>query len=86
MVVRSGREMPLVLYDDEWNLRAVLPYLKDGYRLPLHSGLTEHKIPCKKVILFGNAAEYSVNYPDAEKVFVSPPEFFELPEDAKKID
>ena len=86
MVVKSGREMPLVLYDDEWNLRAVLPYLKDGYRLPLHSGLTEHKIPCKKVILFGNAAEYSVNYPDAEKVFVSPPEFFELPEDAKKID
>ena len=86
MVRKSGREMPLVLYDEEWNPRSILPYLKDGYRLPLHSGLTEHKIPCKKVILFGNAAEYSVNYPDAEKVFVSPPEFFELPEGAKKID
>ena len=86
MVVKSSREMPLVLYDDEWNLRAVLPYLKDGYRLPLSSGKPKCHIQSQSVWFFGNAAEYSTSYPAAKKVFVSPPEFFELPRGAEKIE
>ena len=65
---------------------SVLPYLKDGYFLPLRSG----KVKCPHVVrtvwFFGQAAEYAPDYPDAEKTFVSPPEFFELPEGAKKIE
>ncbi len=76
MVVKSGRKMPLVLYDDEWNLRAVLPYLKDGYFLPLRSGKIQSPRKVKAVWFFGQAAEYSADYPDEEKRFVSPPEFF----------
>ena len=86
MVRKSGRAMPLVLYDDEWNPRSVLSYLKDGYRLPLSSGKPKCHIQSQSVWFFGNAAEYSTSYPAAKKVFVSPPEFFELPDGAEKIE
>ena len=86
MVRKSGREMPLVLYDDEWNPRSVLPYLKDGYFLPLRSGKVKCHQAVRTVWFFGQAAEYAPDYPDAEKTFVSPPEFFELPEGAKRME
>ena len=86
MVRKSGRKMPLVLYDDEWNLRSVLPYLKDGYFLPLRSGKIKRTQAVRTVWFFGQAAEYAPDYPDAEKTFVSPPEFFELPAGAKRIE
>ena len=86
MVRKYGREMPLVLYDDEWNLRSVLPYLKDGYFLPLRSGKIQSPRKVKAVWFFGQAAEYAPDYPEAEKVFVSPPEFFELPEGTTVIE
>ena len=86
MVRKSGREMPLVLYDDEWNLRSVLPYLKDGYFLPLRSGKVKCPQAVRTVWFFGQAAEYAPDYPDAEKTFVSPPEFFELPAGAKRME
>ncbi|MBR4663934.1 MAG: hypothetical protein IKO93_08670 [Lentisphaeria bacterium] len=86
MVRKSGREMPLVLYDDEWNPRSVLPYLKDGYFLPLRSGKIKRTQAVKTVWFFGQAAEYAPDYPDAEKTFVSPPEFFELLAGAKRIE
>ena len=86
MVRKSGREMPLVLYDDEWNPRSVLPYLKDGYFLPLRSGKVKCPQTVRTVWFFGQAAEYAPDYPDAEKIFVSPPEFFELPTGAKRME
>jgi len=86
MVVKSGREMPLVLYDEEWSPRSILPYLKDGYFLPLHSGIVKCPQAARTVWFFGQAAEYAQDYPDAEKIFVSPPEFFELPAGAKLME
>lgn len=86
MVRKSGREMPLVLYDDEWNPRSVLPCLKDGYFLPLRSGKVKCPQAVRTVWFFGQAAEYAPDYPDAEKIFVSPPEFFELPAGAKLME
>ena len=86
MVRKSGREMPLVLYDEEWNPRSVLPYLKDGYFLPLRSGNVKCHQSVRTVWFFGQAAEYAPDYPDVEKTFVSPPEFFELPAGAKRIE
>ena len=56
-IVKNGTDMPLVLYDDSWTLKNILPFFRDGYRIPLHPG--KHSAPTETVWLFGNAADYA---------------------------
>ncbi|MDD4181842.1 MAG: hypothetical protein PHE87_09440, partial [Victivallaceae bacterium] len=83
LVIKHGINMPLVLYGTEWQIKTILPFLKSGYVLPLHSG--KHIYNAETVWLFGNAAEYANEYQSARLIFVSPPEFFEFPPNTEKI-
>ena len=82
-IVYSSSDAPLVLYDEEWNLKSLLPYCKDGYQIPLQPGLV--KIKTEKIILFGNAAEYAPEFPESKITYINPPEFFEPVTNTQKI-
>lgn len=82
-VIMPGEDMPLVLYDEEWRLKTVLPFLEDGYILPLQPG--NHQYPAEQIYFFGNAAEWAGQFPDARLIFVFPPEFIEYPANTEKI-
>ena len=82
-IVYTSPDAPLVLYDEEWNLKSLLPYCKDGYQIPLQPGLV--KIKTEKVILFGNAAEYASEFPESKITYVNPPDFFEPVVNTQKI-
>ena len=82
-IVYTSPDAPLVLYDEEWNLKSLLPYCKDGYQIPLQPGLV--KIKTEKVILFGNAAEYAPEFPESKITYVNPPDFFEPVANTEKI-
>ena len=82
-IVYTSPEAPLVLYDEEWNLKSLLPYCKDGYQIPLQPGLI--KINAEKIILFGNAAEYAPEFPESKIIYVNPPDFFEPVTNTEKI-
>lgn len=82
-VMKQGEDMPLVLYDEEWRLKTVLPFLNDGYILPLQPG--NHQYPAERIYFFGNAAEWAGQFPDAKLIFVFPPEFIEYPANTEKI-
>ena len=74
-IVYTSSDAPLVLYDEEWNIKSLLPYCKTGYQIPLQPGLI--KINAEKIILFGNAAEYAPDFPESKITYVNPPDFFE---------
>ena len=38
-VIKKGTSMPFVFRDDAWSIRAVLPYLDDGYRIKITPGV-----------------------------------------------
>ena len=78
-VVKSGRDMPLVLHDADWPLKAVVPYLKEGYLLAIKSGYAEPKEPPRSVWLFGTVAESAHRFSGATVIAVDPPEFCPLP-------
>ena len=82
-VVYTSSDAPLVLYDEEWNIKSLLPYCKNGYQIPLQPGLV--KIKTEKVILFGNAAEYATEFPESRITYVNPPDFFEPVANTEKI-
>ena len=82
-IVYTSSDVPLVLYDEEWNLKSLLPYCKAGYQIPLQPGLV--KIKTEKVILFGNAAEYAPEFPESKITYVNPPDFFEPVANTQKI-
>lgn len=82
-IVYTSPDAPLVLYDEEWNLKSLLPYCKDGYQIPLQPGLI--KINAEKIILFGNAAEYAPEFPDSQITYINPPDFFEPVANTEKI-
>ena len=82
-IVYTSSDTPLVLYDEEWNLKSLLPYCKNGYQIPLQPRLV--KIKTEKVILFGNAAEYAPEFPESKITYVNPPDFFEPGENTEKI-
>ena len=82
-IVFTSPDAPLVLYDEEWNLKSLLPYCKDGYQIPLQPGLI--KINAEKIILFGNAAEYAPEFPESKITYVNPPDFFEPVSNTEKI-
>ncbi len=81
--VYTSTDAPLVLYDDEWEIKALLPYCENGYQIPLQPDLV--KIPADKVILFGNAAEYAPEFPESKITYVNPPDFFEPLPNTEKI-
>ncbi|MBR3954541.1 MAG: hypothetical protein IKJ63_03595, partial [Clostridia bacterium] len=82
-IVFTSPDAPLVLYDEEWNIKSLLPYCKNGYQIPLQSGLI--KINAEKIILFGNAAEYAPEFPESKITYINPPEFFEPVANTEKI-
>ena len=82
-MVYTSSNAPLVLYDEEWELNSLLPYCKNGYQIPLQPGLV--KIKAKKAILFCNAAEYALEFPESQITYVNPPDFFEPASNTEKI-
>ena len=82
-IVYSSSDAPLVLYDEEWNLKPLLPYCENGYQIPLQPGLV--KIKTEKVILFGNAVEYAPEFPESKITYVNPPDFFEPVANTERI-
>ena len=82
-IVYTSPDAPLVLYNEEWNLKSLLPYCKNGYQIPLQPGLV--KIKTEKVILFGNAAEYAPEFPESKITYINPPDFFEPVANTQKI-
>ena len=84
-VVKSGRDMPLVLHDADWPLKVVVPYLKEGYLLAIESGYAEPKEPPRSVWLFGTVAESAHRFPGATITAVDPPEFCPLPPNSRRI-
>lgn len=84
-VVKPGRDMPLVLHDADWPLKAVVPYLKEGYLLAIESGYAEPKEPPRSVWLFWTVAESAHRFSGAKITAVDPPEFCPLPLHARRI-
>ena len=82
-IVYSSSDAPLVLYDEEWNIKSLLTYCKDGYQIPLQPGLV--KIKTEKVILCGNAAEYTPEFPESKITYINPPDFFEPVTNTEKL-
>lgn len=82
-IVCTLPDAPLVLYDEEWSIKSLLPYCREEFQIPLRTGLISVK--AKRVILFGNAAEYASEFPDSKIVYVHPPEFFEPAANTEKI-
>lgn len=82
-IVYTSPDAPLVLYDEEWSIKSLLPYCKDGYQIPLQPGLV--KLKAKKVVLFGNAAEYGSDFPESKIIYVNPPDFFEPLSNTEKV-
>ena len=82
-IAYSSPDAPLVLYDGTWSLKTVLPYCRDGFRIPLEPKLC--LVDAEEVMLFGNAAEYAGCFPKSRLVFVHPPEFFTPPANTVKI-
>ena len=82
-IVFTSPDAPLVLYDEEWNIKSLLPYCQSTYQIPLKPGFV--KIKAEKVILFGNAAEYASHFPDSKIIYIAPPDFFEPVGNTQKI-
>lgn len=87
-IVKRGDNMELILRDDAWPLRDVKPFLPEYYRLSIHSFQHRSQAPdfrAGTVRLFGECAAFAPHYPQARLIFVSPPEFFELPADTAQV-
>ena len=73
-IISTSSDAPLLLYDEQWNIKSLLPYCRKGFQIPLHSGL--YRKGASEVILFGYAAEYAGEFPNSRIIYVCPPEFF----------
>lgn len=82
-IVYTSPEAPLALYDEEWNMKSVLPYCGGGFRIPLRAGFFPGK--AKELLLFGDAAEYAPEFPESRIIYVHPPEFFDPAPNTAKI-
>ena len=82
-IICTSPDAPLLLYDEQWDIKSLLPYCRKGFQIPLHSGF--YRKEASEVILFGNAAEYAREFPDSRIIYVSPPEFFAPVPNAIKI-
>ena len=79
-VVKEGGDMPLVLHDGSWLLKAVAGYFDGGYRLAIAPGTAVPDVQPKVVWLFGAVAESAHRFHGARIIAVDPPEFCQLPE------
>ena len=76
----------LCVYRDEgWSLKAVAKRFPDGARFCIRPGVPEDVVDSGEVWLFGDAAEAAWRFPAARLTLVSPPEFCEVPSNAKEI-
>ncbi len=78
-----GKNEVLILHDEDWNLKTIQPFCPDGFYVSPDGSFIAGD--CRRVMLFGNMAEYAGKFPDRELIFVNPPEFFEFPENTIKI-
>ena len=83
LVIKKGTSMPFVFRDDAWSIRAVLPYLDDGYRIKITPGCSDVPADVESVMLFGAVSESAFRFPHAEILIIDPPEFCTLPPNAK---
>lgn len=82
-VIKKGTSMPFVFRDDAWSIRAVLPYLDDGYRIKITPGVSDAPADAESVVMFGTVAESAFRFPHSEITVIDPPEFCTLPPNAK---
>ena len=82
-VIKKGEHMPFVFRDGTWSIRAIIPYLKDGYRIKITPGCTDVPANVDSVMLFGTVSESAFRFSNAEITVVAPPEFCTLPPKAK---
>ena len=76
----------LCVYRDEgWSLEAVANRFPDGARFCIRPGVPEDVVDSGEVWLFGDVAEAAWRFPAARLTLVSPPEFCEVPSNAKEI-
>lgn len=79
---RTG-EQKLALYDEAWDVKSVLPWLHDGYAIPLRPGYQQCE--AEQVWLFGYASEFAPLFPQSRLIFVEPPEFCQFPSNTAKV-
>ena len=80
--------MELAIYDSTFDLKSVLPFLTDGYYLPMESISGKRKFTAMKVetiFFFGSGAEFSKHYTIQDLIFVSPLPSLHLPDNTKKV-
>lgn len=76
--VRYGRGGPAVLHDGAWTLGVIRGLLPEGAVIRIREGAEAPlPAPAREVWLFGDVAESSDRFPDAEVTVVDPPEFYE---------
>ena len=83
--VAVGNGGPCVYRDEGWSLKAVAKRFPDGARFCIRPGVPEDVVDSGEVWLFGDAAEAAWRFPAARLTLVSPPEFCEVPSNAKEI-
>ncbi len=82
-IVFTSSDAPLILYDESWNIKSILPYSGSQFQIPLEAGFGKKE--SKQVFLFGNAAEYAAEFPRSAIIYVYPPDFFEPVGNTEKI-
>ena len=83
--VAVGNGGPCVYRDEGWGLKSVAKRFPDGARFCIRPGVPEDVVDSGEVWLFGDAAESAWRFPAARLTLVSPPEFCEVPSNAKEI-
>ena len=74
--VEYGKGGPLVLHDGEWGLKAIRRHLPDGAVVRIRNGADGHiPVSAREIWLFGEAAESSDRFPDAQVTVVGAPAF-----------
>lgn len=87
-LIRDGSPMIAAAYDGEWNLREIRAYLKNGWILPLHSGILPDSVRRKKidrVYLFGEMSSLAKEFPGKALYFIRPPDYVDFPENLKGV-
>ena len=80
-----GKGDTTVYRGEGWEIRSVREFFPDGARYCLAAGVPDGAADEGEVWLFGDAAEAAWRFPAARLTLVSPPEFCEVPSNAKEI-
>lgn len=82
-IIYTAANAPLILYDEQWTMKTILPYCGKFFRLPMHPGFVAGK--AEILMLFGNASEYASRFPESRIIYVHPPEIFTPPANTVRI-